>query len=408
MVNFVDLYHATGRKKYLDFADFCLQGLEARPGTEIITRTLLNYDAAQISEGKHYEMLDCYLGIAKLCRATGNRTYLKVIQNAWNEVHQYHENAAGAPAGGIGIHAECYNFRYMFSPYFYSETCSMMDWLRLNVELLQITGEAKYAEQIEKTAYNAMLGAQFPDGFGWVYHSMMNGRRGRTGEFACCASSGTIALEEVPPVIFSSIPQGVQINLFTPAQASLAHRGVTIGVEQVTRYPFDGLVTVKVNPERRLKFTLALRIPSWIGRSAVRINGRKVAAAAGTFHPITREWSPGDEIAVRFPMPLHLAERVAEDNHKGEDIDERIPYCAIYKGPLLYATEWKDTLDARSPIAVRDGFSVADLREVAAPEGVEGSAYEIRCPGGAHVFVPYYAVSNREDGTCHAAWLRRP
>ena len=65
MVNFVDLYQATGKKKYLDFAEFCLQGLEQRPGTEIITRTLLNYDAAQINEGKHYEMLDCYLGIAE-------------------------------------------------------------------------------------------------------------------------------------------------------------------------------------------------------------------------------------------------------------------------------------------------------------------------------------------------------
>ena len=41
------------------------KALEQRPGTEIITRTLLNYDAAQINEGKHYEMLDCYLGIAE-------------------------------------------------------------------------------------------------------------------------------------------------------------------------------------------------------------------------------------------------------------------------------------------------------------------------------------------------------
>ena len=53
-------------------------------------------------------------------------------------------------------------FGTCYSPYPYSETCSMMDWLRLNIELLPVTGEAKYAEQIEKIAYNAMLGAHSP------------------------------------------------------------------------------------------------------------------------------------------------------------------------------------------------------------------------------------------------------
>ena len=133
---------------------------------------------------------------------------------------------------------------------------------------------------------------------------------------------------------------------------------------------------MKVNPERTTQVHAGLRIPSWIGRSAVRINGRKVAAAAGTFHSIAREWAPRGRDRGQHPhAPAPGGARGRGPIHKGEYIDERVPYCAIYKG----ASAVRDGVAgyagrAATPSLCGTGFSAADLREVPAPEGVEGSA----------------------------------
>ena len=181
-----------------------------------------------------------------------------------------------------------------------------------------------------------MLGAQFPDGFGWIYHSIMNGRRSRTGDYRAAAlRAAPSRWKKCRRVIFTSIREGVQINVYAPAQANArSHRGATIRVEQVTRYPFDGRVTVKVNPERTTQVHAGLcAYHPWIGRSAVRINGRKVAAAAGTFHSIAREWAPRGRDRGQHPhAPAPGGARGRGPIHKGEYIDERVPYCAVYKG----------------------------------------------------------------------------
>ncbi|NLF40880.1 hypothetical protein GX586_15660, partial [bacterium] len=115
--HFVDLYDLTGAGKYLDFAAFCLRELDRRPGVEIVRRTTLGYDAAQIGEGKMYEMIRCLVGMAKLARATRDKELCAAVANAWREISAHHLNAAGAPCGGVGGHLECFNVRYAFSPY---------------------------------------------------------------------------------------------------------------------------------------------------------------------------------------------------------------------------------------------------------------------------------------------------
>ena len=42
------------------------------------------------------------------------------------------------------------------------EGCATVTWLQLTWQLLRLTGEAQYAEQLEHTVYNALLGAQDP------------------------------------------------------------------------------------------------------------------------------------------------------------------------------------------------------------------------------------------------------
>lgn len=405
MEPFIELYEITNDKKYLNFAEFNLQEIEQRPGTEIISRTLKNYDAAQIGQGKNYEMLRNYVGIAKMYQVTGNKTYLHVINNAWNEVYNYHKNAAGAPCGGIGIHLECYNVRYMFSPYSYSETCAMMEWFRLNVELLKITGEAKFAGELEEIAYNAMLGAQFPDGYGWIYNSIMNGKRIRTKEYACCSSSGTMILEEVPQTIYSVNDEVLRINIYTPSEASLKIGQNTVNIKQTTDFPFDGKISVSIDPKKETTFSLNIRIPAWIGDSSITIDGKKIIVKPNTYYSITKKWKKSVCI-IEFPMSLRLDEKTVEYNHKGEYLDGYTKYKALYRGPLLYSTEWEDTLEKPNSVIIPQTISTNDFKEIPTPAGFHGKTYELQLADTSIQFVPYYEVAHRLDNSFHVCWLQ--
>lgn len=85
-----------------------------------------------------------------------------------------------------------------------------MSWIQLNKQLLHLTGEAKYAQEIEKSAYNSLLGARYANGMDWTYHSFTNGSWHVAHFNDCCPSSGIMALEELPSMIYSKKAMGLR------------------------------------------------------------------------------------------------------------------------------------------------------------------------------------------------------
>ncbi len=57
-------------------------------------------------------------------------------------------------------------------------------------QLLRITGEAKYADTIERIAYNHLLAAQKPDGEALCYFTPLAGKKPYGAGMNCCTSSG--------------------------------------------------------------------------------------------------------------------------------------------------------------------------------------------------------------------------
>ena len=115
---------------------------------------------------------------------------------------------------------EVFNAPGAFSPQAYVETCSTLAWIQLNRELLTITGEAKYAGEIERSAYNDLLGAQAPNGEDWCYYVFPNGKRVHTTYWRCCKSSGAMALEELPAIAYDAVADDhIAVNLYGPGEA---------------------------------------------------------------------------------------------------------------------------------------------------------------------------------------------
>ena len=415
----VELFLATREPRYLDLAKLIVKQASEAPALELLPQALAGTDAAFIATGKAYQLSWNLVGLAKLHKATGEAAYLDAVQRVWESVRQNHLTLGGGPWGGVGHRSrEVFNPPPVFSPYGYVETCSTFSWIQLNRELLAITGEARYAEEIEKSAYNDLLGAQAPAGDNWCYYSFPNGKRVHTTYWRCCKSSGPWALEELPPVAYGLTEDGgIAVNFYGPGEASLPSPVAgTIRLEQVTRYPFDGEIKLVVHPERAVRHSILLRIPSWADHPLIKVNGVPVAVAAvpDSYATVDRIWQPGDTLTLQLPMPPRLHRQVnrnvqesrAPDGSAVQQEVMRFEYAAITRGPLVYATGLIDGFKTEETVRLpADAASALELVEPRA--GDEAPA--IRLQLGYRpplVFTPYFEAGGRADGTWRLTWLQ--
>lgn len=415
----VELYLVTREAKYLELAKLILAQANESPVLELLSQALAGTDAAFIATGKAYQLSWNLVGLAKLHRATGEPGYLQAVQQVWENIRQHHLTLGGGPWGGVAHRSrEVFNPPGVFSPYGYVETCSTFSWIQLNRELLAITGEAKYADEIEKSAYNDLLGAQAPAGDNWCYYSFPNGKRVYTTYWRCCKSSGPWALEELPQSAYGVTASGdLAVNLYGPGRATLVTpQAGRVQIEQVTRYPFDGAIQLTVTPERAACFALLVRIPSWAEQATVQVNGVPcpIDSTPNTFASVEREWRAGDVVTLEFPMPpkLHRAvhrniqESRAPDGSPVSQEVLRFDYVAITRGPLVYSTSLIDGFKMEETIRL-PAYPAAALELLAAPAGSEAPPVRLNLGYRAPLtFVPYYEAGGRADGTWRLTWLQ--
>ena len=362
----MELYFATGEARYLQLAEHVLAQADAHAPLALLTRALAGADAAEIATGKAYQLAWNLVGLAKLARATGEARYREAVDRVWQSIRERHLTLGGGPWGGVAHRSrEVFNAPGSFSPNAYVETCSLLAWIQLNRELLRLTGEARYAEEIERTAYNDLLGAHAPNGEDWCYYSFPNGRR--------------------------------------------VH----------TTYPFDGTVSLQVEPEHDASFEVRLRVPSWAHGATVSVNGEAVDAdvVPGTFARVTRRWSAGDLLTIVFPLrPVlhHHALRNVQESRApdGGDVRQQVldlRYVGLTRGPLVYATELIDGFKTEETIRLPDGPQDDWLQVLPVSDGEEGAGIAMQLGYRAPLlFWPYYRAGGRVDGAWRLTWLSLP
>ena len=412
----VELFFATSAERYLHLASTILGQADARSELNLLTKALAGVDASEIGTGKAYQLSWNLVGMAKLYRANGDERLLNAVLNTWDSIRQWHLTLGGGPWGGVALRSrEIFNPPGVFSPYGYVETCATFSWIQLNRELLQITGEARFAEEIERSAYNDLVGAQAPNGEDWCYYSFPNGKRVFTTYWRCCKSSGAMALEELPEIAYSVTNENaIAVNLYGPSEASvpIPHAGI-VKLEQVTRYPFEGDIVLRVTPQRPARFPIRARIPAWSARSEIRVNGvaSRDDAAPGTYATLDREWKAGDEITLRFPMtPVvhhrssrNVQESIAPDGSPVHQEVMRYDYMAITRGPLVYATDLIDGFKFEETIRLADEprFEMVDTPAYEGPGICLHLDY--RAPLTFH---PYFEAGGRKDGAWRLTWMQ--
>ena len=157
----VELYKYTGNKKYLDFCYYILSAWEQKDGPKIMSTLLTIGKVNKVANGKAYEMLSNLVGLIKLYRVTGDAKFLQPVLNAWQDIVTNRLYITGTASSFEVFHDD--DVLPATEKDDMGEGCVTVTWIQLNQNLLDITGSLKYEEQIEKSIYNQLLGAENPN-----------------------------------------------------------------------------------------------------------------------------------------------------------------------------------------------------------------------------------------------------
>jgi DUF1680 family protein len=345
------LYRFTGEPRYLDFCKYILRAWEHPNGPKIISTLLKDKRVDEVGDGKAYEMLSCLNGALEYYRTTGDHQIFEACQNAWQDIVAHKLYLTGTAS-----------YREFFHDDFdlpnvnnVGETCVTVTWLQFNAQLLRLTGEARFAEQLERVVLNQLFGAQCPDGTAWGYYVQMQGKKPYSSSLDghCCLSSGPRGVSLIPTFAVSSDNDGVVFNLYEAGHSRITlHDNTSVALISETEYPSDDQIRITVKPSAKTYFAIKLRIPAWCSNPKVEVNGQETEAKLGLdgYAALRREWKSGDKIQLRFK----LEPREVVGTHQNEG---RI---AIEYGPLVLAAD-ESLLDPKDSDLNAIGFPGRDL-----------------------------------------------
>jgi DUF1680 family protein len=338
----VHLYRVTRNKRYLAFAEEIVRQWETPEGPRLISKadvsvskrfpkpkTWYSYEQGQ----KAYEMMSCYEGLLELYRVTGKEMYKKAVELTWNNIREEEINIAGS-----GASVEMWfggRTKQALPVEHFQETCVTVTWIKLCQQLFRLTGEAKYADAIEQSYYNALMSALNRDGSEWAKYTPLNGQRlpgsGQCGmKLNCCNANGPRGQFTLPFTAVMAMDGGISVNFYVAGSyQSETPSGKKITIIQKTDYPASGDIEINMLTDVPEEMALRFRIPEWSRETRLELNGNARAdAVPGAFVEIKKLWSSKDRVSLQLDMRGRVAMRGA--GH---------PFAAILRGPLVLARD---------------------------------------------------------------------
>jgi DUF1680 family protein len=322
-----NLYRFTGDRKYLDFCEYLVRSWDQPNGPKIAASLLATESVFKTANAKAYEMMSNLVGLVELYRITGKAEYLKPAEIAWKDIVAHRLYVTGTTSA-----SEHFQDDFVLPGEEASsvgEGCATVTFLQLTWQLLRATGHPQYADQLEHTVYNALLGAQDPRNGDICYFTPLNGKKGPTPGVNCCVSSEPRGISLIPQLAWGRRGEGVAILFYAPGKVAVDTRAGEVAIESTTSYPLDGAVELTVRPAKTARFPLYLRVPSWTARYEAVAGGRTYKGEPGAYLTIDREWAPGDSVKI----DMDLTTRVVPGGPS-------YPYnVAVARGPQLLALE---------------------------------------------------------------------
>jgi DUF1680 family protein len=321
----LNLYAKTGERKYLALAQRFVKRAFIDPlaeGKDLLSGLHANTHIPQVA------------GQARAYELTGDERARRVVENFWSILTEAHCYATGGtsldevwgPPHRLADTMGAYN----------QEFCKSYNTEKLARYLLRWTGNAKYADFVERIFYNGILVSQHPETGMFIYYlpfraGLRKEHGTPTATFTCCYGTGIQEYASLAQDIFYHAGNEFYVNVFAPAAATWQSPAGLVRVTQETEYPAVAATKLTVSADKAARFALVVRVPWWATKGVkVKVNGsawdKAAKATPGSWLPIRRLWCDGDTVEMAMPMPLRLA-----------PINDDPSLCAVMCGPLVLA-----------------------------------------------------------------------
>ncbi|WP_323764838.1 glycoside hydrolase family 127 protein [Marinovum sp.] len=448
IMGLVELYRETGEARYLALARLFVENRGAHPD-----RPGNNGDQSQArvplldeTEAVGHAVTGPYLwaGAADIVMETDEAPLMAAITRIWEDStfrKMYITGGIGALHKGTSERshpryeqiAEAYGRPYQLpSDTAYNETCANIANAMWSWRMLQLTGEARYADVIEQVMYNTGLSGLSLSGTHFTYSNPLrfNGatqfignndspRRWTRWTCYCCPPQVTRTIAGLHRWAYSTAGNAVWVHLYGSNTLDTGLGAGRIALRQVSEFPWSGDVRLCVEDAPDSEVTLHLRIPGWSAVTSVRVNGEQVDATGEgpRYLALTRRWTTGDQI----DLTLDLRPRILAARPEVEEVRNQV---AVMAGPVVYCLEGADLpegvtinevalpADATFKTVAGEGlFAGITLLRTAMARRAGWSSPALYAPLVANdagtlpvTLIPYFAWNNRDDNTM-AVWL---
>ena len=391
------LYKRTNDKKYLDFATYIVKGMtEPKNGPRLLDMALKGVSVADRNDpgynmngewsyvckkgrSKAYEMMSCYQGFLEYYEVTGRKDLFDAAVKTAEDIIKEEVNLAG---GCASSEAWFHGAKKQHLPYErLQETCVTTTWMRFCEKLLELTGDTKWADQIERTFYNAYLAAMKPDGSKFAGYTPLSGSRWHGQHHCymhtdCCTANGPRGFLCFLNELFRTKRDEVMFNFYSSAmvRGTLAD-GRKVAFDMYSLYPRTNKARIMSHTESAEPIPVKLRIPAWSEKTVVKLNDMELPGAVpGSYFTINREWKLGDVVDIEFDMPVRA--HVIGSN------------VAFTRGPVLLARESRfgdgDMTEPFRRHDIEDGKFTESFRAVRTPCDGIWMAFAATLPIGIH------------------------
>ena len=383
-------------QKYFDFATYLVKGMtEPEAGPRLLDLALKGISVAdrnghgntpemhggyvkKHNRWKAYEMMSCYQGLLEYCDVTGRKDIFEAAVKTGEDIIKEEINIAGGCTSG---EAWFHGSRKQHLPYVrLQETCVTTTWMRFCEKLLDFTDDTKWADQMERTFYNAYLGAMKKDGAEFAAYTPLAGNRWHGMNHCymhidCCTANGPRGFLCFLKEMFRIKGDAAVFNFYASALAKGAlPDGRKVAFDMYSLYPRSDWARIVSHTEGVGVVPLKLRIPAWSEKTVVKLNGKVMdGVKAGGYFTIAHEWRLGDVVEVSFSMPV-VAHTLGHN-------------VAFTRGPILLARDSRFADgDMTEPFrrGIKEGQTMPMFEAVRSPSDDVWMSFSATLPIGSH------------------------
>jgi DUF1680 family protein len=260
----------------------------------------------------------------------------KALYRHFEEIERYHLLPNGLISGDEHLAGH--------DPMQGTELCAVVEGMFSLENVVAVTGDPRFADRLEKWAYNGLPGTfdakmwahqydQQPNQVlcsvyprNWTTNDPNSNLFGLEPNFGCCTANYHQGWPKFASHLWMATPEGgLAAVAYGPSEVKIVLRGNPVTITSDTEYPFRDTVRMTVSLQKPATFPLALRIPTWAAGARVSVNGKpQDGVKSGSFLTVSREWKQGDRVELVFPMAVRSS-RWANNS------------VALERGPLVFS-----------------------------------------------------------------------